>query len=230
MSATSATPPTTRTGRRPQPGPPLLLPATSLALLTVAYTVVNRATPHPDAPASAVLQYAEQHGGTMRLGAFLLLAAAMPVLLLSAVLNQRLRLLGVTGPGAAIALVGGVLAGGALSLSAATAWAGSRLAADSPPALARALANLSFVSGGPVFAAGFGLLAAGISVSALKTGLLPRALAWSGVLVTALGLLGLLALLVGGFGYLLPAVRFGGLVWLLLAAWKLPRTRRRTNA
>ncbi|BAJ30532.1 MULTISPECIES: hypothetical protein [Kitasatospora] len=215
--------------RRPQSGPPLLAPAVAVAALTVAYTAVNRATPHPDATGAEVVRYAQEHGGAARLGGLLLLAAAVPLALCAAVLYRRLRALGITAPGSAITLVGGVLAAVALVLSAAGAWASGRLPADAPPALGRALADVSFLAGGPAFAAGFGLLAAGVSVSALLAGLLPRAVTWSGLVVAAAGMLSLLALVADGFMYLLPVVRFGGLVWLLFAAALLPLTRRHSN-
>ncbi|RKE20895.1 DUF4386 domain-containing protein [Streptomyces sp. TLI_171] len=229
MSATAPPRAAAAGGRRPQTGPPLLAPAVSAAALTVAYTVVNRATPHPDATGAEVLRYAQEHGAAARLGALLLLASAVPLALCAAVLYRRLRALGITAPGSAITLAGGLLAASALGLSAAGGWAGGRLTPDAPPALARALADVSFLAGGPAFAAGFGLLAAGVSVSALLAGLLPRALCWAGLVVAAAGMLALLALVADGFMYLLPVVRFGGVVWLLFVAALLPITRRRST-
>ncbi|MFJ1752108.1 DUF4386 domain-containing protein [Kitasatospora sp. NPDC088134] len=228
MSATAPTRPATG-ARRPQTGPPLLAPAIATVALTVAYTVVNRATPHPDATGAEVVRYAQEHGGEARLGALLLLAAAVPLALCAAVFYRRLRALGITAPGSAIALVGGVLAAVALVLSAAAGWAGGRLPADAPPALGRALADVSFLAGGPAYAAGFALLVAGVSVSALLAGLLPRGVTWSGLVVAAAGMLALLALVVDGFLYLLPVVRFGGALWLLCAAALLPISRRRAQ-
>ncbi|MFJ1794391.1 DUF4386 domain-containing protein [Kitasatospora griseola] len=221
--------PAGRSKSRPQTGPPLLAPTVSVTALTIAYTVVNRATPHPDATGAEVVRYAQEHGGAARLGALLLLAASVPLALCAALLYRRLRALGITAPGSAITLVGGVVAASALVLSAAAGWAGGRLSADAPPALGRALADVSFLSGGPAFAAGFGLLAAGVSVSAMLADLLPRAATWAGLVVAAAGMLALFALVADGFMYLLPVVRFGGLVWLLFVAALLPKTRRRST-
>ncbi|MFD8478994.1 DUF4386 domain-containing protein [Kitasatospora sp. NPDC059673] len=219
--------PAGRPKSRPQTGPPLLAPTISVTALTVAYTVVNRATPRPDATGAEVVRYAQEHGGAARLGALLLIAASVPLALCAALLYRRLRALGITAPGSAITLVGGVLASFALVLSAVGAWAGGRLSADAPPALGRALADVSFLAGGPAFAAGFGLLAAGVSVSAMLTDLLPRAVTWAGLVVAAAAMLALFALVADGFMYLLPVVRFGGLVWLLFVAALLPKTRHR---
>jgi hypothetical protein len=214
--------------RRPQSGPPLLVPVLAFAALTVAYVVVNRSTPHPDASGLAVLHYARSHGTAIKLGSFLLLASAVPLALCAAVLYRRLRALGITAPGSAITLVGGVLASCALTASAMFAWSGGRLPVDTPAPLARALADLSFLSGGPAYAVMYALFTAGVSVTGLLAGLLPRAVTWTGLLLAAAGMLSTLTLLASGFAYLLPVVRFGGTVWLVFVAVLLPRTRRRT--
>ncbi|WP_051950913.1 hypothetical protein [Actinacidiphila yeochonensis] len=211
--------------RRPQSGPPLLAPVLAFAVLTVAYVAVNSSTPHPDAPGSAVLRYTRTHATTTRVGALLLFSSAVPLALCAAIVYRRLRALGITAPGSATALVGGVLAAGATTLSAMFAWTGGRLPADASPALARALADLSFASGGPGYVVMFALFTAGISVTGLMAGLLPRAVTWTGLALAAVGMVAELTLLASGFSYLLPVVRFGGTVWLVLAAALLPRTR-----
>ncbi|MGW8378986.1 DUF4386 domain-containing protein [Streptomyces sp. ODS28] len=214
--------------RRPRSGPPLVAPVGAFAVLTLAYVLVNRSTPHPDASGLAVLDYTRAHGTTIKVGAFLLFSSAVPLALSAAVLYRRLRALGITAPGSAIALVGGVLAAAALTISAMFAWAGGRLPADAGSALARALADLSFVSGGPAYAVMLALFIAGVSVPGLLAGLLPRAVAWSGLVLAAVGMVSTLTLVAFGFGYLLPVVRFGGTLWLLLVAVLLPHTRHRT--
>ena len=213
--------------RRPQSGPPLLVPVLSFAALTVGYVIANRATPHPDATGAEVLRYAQEHGTAIRAGSWLLLASAVPLALLAAVLYRRLRALGITAPGSAITLAGGLLASVALALSAMAAWTGGRLPDDASPALARALADLSFLAGGPFYGAGFAMLVAGVSVTGLLAGLLPRPLTWIGLALAAAGMLSTLALLADGFAPLLPVIRFGGLLWLVAAAALLPRTRRK---
>ncbi len=217
------------TERRPQSGPPLLAPVLAFTALTIAYVVVNRDTPHPDASGLAVLQYTRTHATTIKVGAFLLFSSAVPLALIAAVLYRRLRALGITAPGSAITLVGGVLAAAWLALSGMLAWTEGRLPADASPALARALADLSYASGGPGFVVVFALLLAGVSVPGLLAGLLPRALSWAGLVLAAVGMLSTLTLLVSGFGYLLPVVRFGGTLWLVLVAARLPLTRPRTT-
>lgn len=215
----------TETTRRPQSGPPLLVPVLAYAALTIAYVIANRSTPHPGASAADVLRYAHAHHTAMKVGSFFMLGSAVPVALVAAVVYRRLRALGITAPGSAIALVGGVLAASALTLSAMFGWTGGHLTPDAAPSLARALADLSYLSGGPAFSMMFALLIAGVSVPSLLARLMPRVMSWIGLVLAAAGALSTLTLLSDGFGFLLPIVRFGGLVWLIVAAAMLPRTR-----
>lgn len=208
------------------PRPALVTPVLAFAALTIAYVVANKSTPHPDASAVDVLHYALAHSGGMKVGAFLLFSSAVPLAAAAAMLNRRIRDLGSHTPGSVIALIGGILASSALTFSALTMWAGARLSDVADPALARALADLGFMSGGPAYAVGFALLVAGVSVTGLLGGLLPRALTVTGLVIAIAGVLATLALVVPGFAYLLPAVRFGGLLWLVVVAFMLPTARR----
>ncbi|MEY9864272.1 hypothetical protein ABH935_009928 [Catenulispora sp. GAS73] len=217
--------PRARSARGPQSGPPLLAPVLAYAALTVIGVIVNRSTPHPDASGAAVLAYTAAHSSMVKAGAWLLFATATPLALTAAVVYRRLRALGITAPGSAIAWSGGALAASALALSGIFAWTGGRLPADASPALARALADVSFLTGGPAFATMFALLIAGIAVPSWLAGLLPRPLAFAGLALAIAGVLSTLTLLSLGFGFLLPIIRFGGTAWLIAAAAMLPRTR-----
>ncbi|WP_248579993.1 DUF4386 domain-containing protein [Nocardioides sp. InS609-2] len=230
MTVAPAPQPSKARPRRPQSGPPLLAPVLAFAVLTVAYVIVNSSTPHPDASGAVVLHYAQAHGTAIKVGALLLFSSALPLALSAAVLYRRLRALGITAPGSAITLVGGVLAASALTLSAMFAWTGGRLPADASPALARALADLSFLSGGPGHVVMYALFIAGISVTGLMAGLLPRAITVTGLILAAVGLVAILTLLAPGFAYLLPLVRFGGTLWLIFVAALMPRARPRTTS
>ena len=165
--------PGARTARGPHSGAPLLPPVLAYTALTVIGVIVNRSTPHPDATGAAVLAYTTAHATTGKAGSWLLFAAGIPLALIAAIAYRRLRALGITAPGSAIALTGGALAASALTLSGVFAWAGSRLPTDASPALARALADVSFLTGGPAFAAMFALLIAGLAVPGWLAGLLP---------------------------------------------------------
>lgn len=206
----------------------LLTLSLSYAALTAAYVVTNRSAPQPGASGRDILsQYVRDHGTAIDLGAFLLLLAAVLLVPVAATLARLVRRGQGQDQGAAAAsvLAGGLLAGGALASSAALAWTLGRLPADAPAALARALADLSFLAGGVGYAVSFALLAAGTCLAARESGLLPRACATTGLVIAAAGLAATLTLLAPDFGYLLPVVRFGGTAWLVWAAFALFRTR-----
>ncbi|MFD3514185.1 DUF4386 domain-containing protein [Streptomyces sp. NPDC058657] len=199
-ASTAPLPSDTSSARRP-PSAPALLSALSFAALTIAYVVLNSATPQPTATGAEVLAYDRQNGIAVRVGAFLLLASAVPLALLTATLPGRLRALGKAASASAVGPVGGVLATAALILSALFTWTGARLPADAEPALARTVADLSFLTGGVAYAVSFGLFVGGLTVAAgLRNGLLPKPLAVVGIAVAAAGLLATLSLLAAPIG------------------------------
>ncbi|GAA4892157.1 DUF4386 family protein [Streptomyces coeruleoprunus] len=206
----------------------LLTGALSYAVLTVAYVVTNRATPQPGTPGRDILRYVRDNGTAIDLGAFLLLVAAVLLVPVAATLARLVRhrqSADMSAAAATAALAGGVLASGALASSAVLAWTLGRLPEQAPAALARALADLSFLTGGIGYAVSFALLAAGTCLAARGSGILPRACATTGLVIAAAGLAATLTLVVFGFSYLLPVVRFGGTAWLVWAALALARPR-----
>ncbi|MGF6881421.1 uncharacterized membrane protein YidH (DUF202 family) [Nocardia sp. GAS34] len=213
-------PTTTRTTRTALP---VLAATLAFAAFTVAYVAVNSGVPHPDATGSAVLAYNIAHRTLLEVGATLLLISAAPLAVTATLLYRAVsaRMRGVPP----IAMAGGLLASGALVVSALFTWAGARLTGTASPDLARAVADLGFVSGGAAYAAGVGLLVLGVAVPALLGRLLPRALAWSGLVIAAAGALSALGLIVPALQFLFPIVRFGGLLWLLITAIVLYRRR-----
>jgi hypothetical protein len=50
-------------------------------------------------------------------------------------------------------------------------------------------------------------------------------MAWTGLALAVVGVVSTLTLLSISFGFLLPVVRFGGTLWLVVAAFLLPHTR-----
>jgi hypothetical protein len=76
------------------------------------------------------------------------------------------------------------------------------------------------------FVAPFGLLIAGIAVPSLIIGLLPRPLAWIGLVVAAFSVISTFVLLTSVLDFTLPVGRFLGLAWLISASILLPRSRQ----
>lgn len=124
---------------------PVLAATLAFAAFTVAYVAVNSGVPHPDAAGSAVLAYDTAHRTLIEVGAMLLLLSAAPLAVTAALLYRALaaRMRGVPP----IVMAGGLLASGALVVSALFGWAGARLTDTASPDLARVVADLGFVSG-----------------------------------------------------------------------------------
>ncbi|RMI34141.1 DUF4386 domain-containing protein [Nocardia stercoris] len=200
---------------------PLLAATGAFTALTIAYFAVNARMPHPGDSGAAVLAYDVAHRGLLETGALLMVAAAAPLVVIGTLVFATLRARLGRVPG--IAVAGAVLAAAALTVSGIIGWAGARLTDAAGPALARAVADLSFASGGPAYAVGFGLFALGVAVPALIGDLLPRPLAWTGVAIGIAGAVAVLGLAVPALLPLLPVVRFGGLLWLIVTVVTLVR-------
>ena len=81
------------------------------------------------------------------------------------------------------------------------------------------------MTGGVGHVVPLGLLCAGLAVPTLMGRLLPRWLAWLGIILAVVAELSSLALLTPIAMILLPIARFGGLIWLIAVGALLPTTR-----
>jgi hypothetical protein len=213
--------------RPTQGGPPLtLLAGVSLILLlaglVVGIALAGGVMPLPYGSAAEIQAYvAGNHAAAvaMAVGTF---GSSIPLAIYAATASARLRQLGITAPGATIALAGGLLASAGLGLSSLMIWTLSRPEITVDAALVRALYYLTFLTGGPWHVVTLGLLIAGIAVPGLIVGLLPRALAWTGLVIAGLAELTTLVLIWPGLSPLLPVCRFTGLIWLIVAGAMLP--------
>lgn len=227
--------PSTRTHPHRSGGPnPGALATVSLAL-TVAGLAVGallsggQSAISPFGPADQVASFYELNPGAVRLAAMLQFGSAVPLGIFAATVYARQLRLGVRLPGPAIGLFGGITASVLLMVSASIGWVLGRPEITADHMLVRALAFLSFISGGVGYVTGIGLLMAGIAVPALILGMLPRWLSWTGLVVATLCELSFVSMTVEPLQYLLPVGRFGGLVWLIAAGLLLPHTRAAAN-
>ncbi len=214
-----------------QSGPPLgLLAGVSAGLFVggiVVSAVLGGVLPSPFDDPAAITAYVAAQPDAIKASGVLVFGAAVPLAVYAATAAARLRQLGVTAPGATIALAGGLLSAGSLSLSGLVQWTLSRPAVAGDPALLRSLHDLSFLTGGPASVVFVGLLLAGIAVPALILGLLPRAVAFAG-LVIAIGCeLVTVVLIWPELAVAVPIARFPALGWLVVAGLLLPHQRSR---
>jgi hypothetical protein len=216
--------------RHPQGGPPLgLLAVISTGLLLVgivASAAVGGVVPSPYGAAGVIGAYFASQSDAVQVDGVLVFASAVPLAIYAATASARLRQLGVTAPGATIALAGGLLAAGALASSGLLLWTLSRPAVRADEPLVRALHDLAFLAGGPAHVVFLGLLVAGIAVPALVLRLVPRPLAWAGLALAALAEVTTLALVWPGLSLLVPLVRFPTLAWLIAVGFALPHRLR----
>jgi hypothetical protein len=194
-----------------------------MAAFTAASTALGATAARYTDP--TLLTWTQTHHVQQLLLGFFVFGTAIPVLIWSATVYRRLHRLGVTAPGTAIAFGGGLLASASLAVSGLLTWTTTQ--ATGSAEVVRALTTLGFAAGGPGFVVPFAMLIAGVAVPGLLLGLLPKALAWAGLIIAGLGALATFALLTPALDALLPIGRFGGLIWLIAVSVTLPLTRPR---
>jgi hypothetical protein len=213
-------------------GPSLLLLAIVHVLVFAANLAVAATLRHgapyvnPFAPAEAVRAFFLQNPTATRIGSFFLFGSAVPFGLFTVTAVSWLRFLKVRAAGVNITLFGGLMASFALILSGLSGWTLSlpEIAASAP--LAKAIYFFSFLSGGVAYAVGFGLLAAGVSVTSYFTHRLSRWLIALGMIVAIAGEFSSLSLIAYPANFLIPITRYLGFIWMLLVAVNLPRNQR----
>lgn len=182
--------------------------------------------PELSAPAADVVSYFTGHSSAVLLCAFLQFGAAIPLGIFAASMVSRLRFLGVTAAGASIALFGGLMAAiDELTSGAAISVMAQPVVAQSAPLLT-ALHHFAVALGGPGFTMPFGLLLAGVSVTAGFAKLLPKWIVGLGLVLAVIGELSWLSLIVPRAGILIPLARWPGFVWLIAAGFRLPKGKR----
>jgi hypothetical protein len=230
MSHPSGVAEPTRRGHRPTgPHPGILaLVALLLTLLGIGLGAAlsgGAALASPFAATAEVAQRFQQFPLATRLSAWLQVGSAVPLAIAAATFFARQQRLGIRVPGPVIGLVGGVLAATMLMFSGLVGWVLSRPEVTGDATLAHALNFLSFSTGSVGFVVGIGLLIAGLAVPALVLRLLPRWLAWAGLVIAFCAELSFLAMVVEPLQFLFPIGRFLGLLWLVAAGFLLPNTR-----
>ncbi len=216
-------------------GPSLILLATVHILIFVAGLAAAATLRHgapyvtPFASGEHIRLFFAQNFAAQRIGSFFLFSSAIPFGIFAVTAVSRLRFLGVRAAGTNIALFGGLTAAFALFFSGMMGWILSlpEVAASAP--LVKAIYFLSFLSGGVLYAVGFGLLAAGISVTSWFTRLLPRWLVALGMFVAVAGELSSLSLMTFPANFFIPITRYIGFLWMILAAITLVRVPLRIS-
>ncbi len=213
-------------------GPSLLLLATVHFLLFAAGLVIAsvlRRGAHfatPFASAEELRAFLALSPTAVRVSNFFLFGSAIPFGIFAVTTVSHLRFMGVRAAGTNIAHLGGLIAAIALILSGSVGWILSvpEVLASAP--LIKAINFLNFLLGGVVFAVGFGLLAAGVSVICYFMRLLPRWLVAFGMFLALTGELSSLSLVAYPANFFIPVTRYVGFIWMFSVAVALTRDRK----
>jgi hypothetical protein len=217
-------------------GPSLILLATGHILIFVAGLVAAAALRHgapyvtPFAPAEQLRSFIAQSPTAVRVSNFFLFGSAVPFGIFAVTTVSRLRFLHVRAAGTNIALLGGLIATIALILSGSAGWVLSVPEVSASAEVAKAIFFLCFLFGGAVYAVGFGLMAAGVSVTSHFMRLLPRWTVVLGILVAITGELSSFSLIAYPANFFIPITRYLGFIWMLSAAVTLTRDRKEAHA
>ena len=213
-------------------GPSLLLLATVHFLIFASGLVAAAVLRHgahyatPSAPAEELRTFLALSPTAVRVSNFFLFGSAVPFGIFAVTAVSRLRFMGVRAAGTNIALLGGLIATIALILSGIVGWILSvpEVLASAP--IVKAVNFLNFLLGGVVFAVGFGLLAAGVSVTCYFMRLLPRWLVVFGMFLALTGEVSSLSLVAYPANFFIPITRYVGFIWMFSVAIALSRDRK----
>lgn len=217
----------------PHPGVVAIVAALLFCVSVVIFESVHGLHfPYPGDTTSAMTNYFSAAAARVQFGAFLHCGSAIALGVVTAAATNRMRSLGACGIGLRIAFFGGVFAALLSLLEAGVVWILAQPGiADVPThgaVVVRALYLFAFMLDGPAYAGSLGLLLAGLAVAGLIGKLLPRWLAWAGLVIAGLGELSFLSMLLPVFGMLIPLTRFPGYLWLITAGFFLSARKSRT--
>ena len=191
----------------------------------VAAATLRHGAPYvtPFASAEELRSFLALSPTAVRVSNFFLFGSAVPFGIFAVTTVSRLRFMGVRAAGTNIALLGGLIATIALILSGSVGWILSVPDVSASAPVVKAIVFLNFLFGGVVFAVGFGLLAAGVSVTSYFMRLLPRWMVVLGMLVAIAGELSSFSLIAFPANFFIPVTRYLGFIWMVSVAVALTR-------
>jgi hypothetical protein len=177
--------------------------------------------PDPFGPLEKSQEALQRFAGVIKLTAFLQFGAAIPLGIFTASLTSRLNFLGVRVAGVNIALFGGLTASIFLTLSGLTGWILSQPGVGADANLMHVLQLFGFSTGGVAHVVALGFLMAGISVPCLLADLMPRWIAWLGIILAVIAELATFSLVFYPASFLIPVARFGFFVWMISSGFTM---------
>jgi hypothetical protein len=213
--------------RGPHPGIIALIYVILFIASLASFAILTHGSgfPMPFGPLAKAQHIYQQFPDAIRVNALLQFGAAIPLGLFTASATSRLNFLGVNATGISIALFGGITASLLITVSSLCSWILSQPGIVNDLSVMHAVQLFGFASGGVAHVVALGLLMAGISVPGLLGKLIPKWVAWLGLILAGIAELSTLSLVINQFTYLLPIVRFGSYIWLIGTGFTLIKKR-----
>lgn len=193
-------------------------------LFFVSGFVTNPSYPAADTAPDGIVTYFQLHPDLVRVNAFLSSGAALLLGIFAVSVASKLRL--INAMSADIALFVGITAAGDQIASHSVAWILTWSGITQNATLTQALFYLQYSFGGPGFSLPMGLFVGTVSLVTGWKKLLPKWIAWSGMVIGAIGVVSWLNVLLPvtfPFPLLIPLTRFPAFAWLIIAGFLLPR-------
>jgi hypothetical protein len=218
--------------RNKHAGPHLGALAIVFAVLFIASLIASivltkgAAFPTPYSPEDLVRGYFTQFGWVVRINSFLQFGSAIPLGIFTATITSRLKFQGITAAGVNIAFFGGFASSVFLALSGLTGWILSQPAMAIAGSPIPAFQLLGFATGGVGHVVTFGLLLAGVSITAGFAKLIPRWLVWLGMITAAFAEISSWSLIFPGLSFLIPLGRYPGFIWMIGVGFSLAKSKK----
>lgn len=142
-------------------------------------------------------------------------ASAIPLGIFTAAITHKLRLYGANVAGVNIAAFGGYAASIFIAISAIVGWVATYPGLANDVSLLRGFQLFQFISGGIAHVVVLGLLLAGVSIPGLLMKLIPRWLAWLGLITVVCAELTTLSMYFPQLFILIPLGRFPAFIWMI---------------
>ena len=175
--------------------------------------------PGPWESAGTIVAFFQTRPFAALLCAFFQFGSAIPLGIFTATMVARLKFLGVRAAGLEIAAFGGLATAIGMIIGTSFLWATTYPGVSSNADLVQAIYRIAFGIGGPGYSVPFGLLAAGISIPAAFSRLLPKWVVILGIGVGVVGVLSWFEMLNVQLVPLIPLTRFPGFVWIIAAGF-----------
>lgn len=179
--------------------------------------------PPPTASVAQMVAFFSHRQTGVLLCTFFQFGSAIALGIFTVSIVSQLQFLGVRAAGTMIALFGGLATAIGMIVGSSFLWTLTYPGIAQDPNLLQALYRISFGIGGPGFSVPFGLLIAGVSITAGIYKLLPKWVVVLGLVLAVCGELSWFEILTVRMLPLIPLTRFPGFVWAIAAGFALPR-------